>query len=168
LGQALSSPYHFNLDLTDLSPGSHALRAVIYDRSLNQTTVSHEVNVAAPATSPPTQQPPATPAPATPTAAATGTATAVPAPPTATIADAPEVAEEPEATEPGAPEPVTPTPTSTATVSPDPSPEVKREPTAPLSPIALAWISYQAIIVGAAGVAGLLVGLVVWAWRRRR
>ncbi|MGC9332709.1 MAG: DUF362 domain-containing protein, partial [Anaerolineae bacterium] len=34
--ETLSSPYHFSLDLNEHSPGAHTVRAVIYDRCLNQ------------------------------------------------------------------------------------------------------------------------------------
>jgi len=60
VGQALTGPYRFDLDTGQYPPGAHMLRAVAYDRSLNQAEVVQETQFAAP-TEPPTPQPTALP-----------------------------------------------------------------------------------------------------------
>jgi uncharacterized protein (DUF362 family) len=102
VGQAPSLPYQFGLDTEQCTQGAHTLRAVAYDRCLNQAESSREVRFAAPATTP-TATPPPTATPVSRTAnpvltmtptltelhlmtTATGMATATEAPPLIDIA----------------------------------------------------------------------------------
>jgi uncharacterized protein (DUF362 family) len=53
VGQALSPPYQFELDLNQYAGAVHVLRAVAYDRCLNQAEFNREVRFAAPTAPPP-------------------------------------------------------------------------------------------------------------------
>jgi len=76
VGQALSPPYQFGLDTEQYAQGAHTLRAVAYDRCLNQAESSQEVRFAAPEAAPTdTPSPTATPAPPTTTIVPTATPT---------------------------------------------------------------------------------------------
>ncbi len=68
VGQALGGAYEFKLETGKYAPGTHALRAMVYDRSLNQAKAVQEVQFAAPTDTapPPTATWTAVPASATP------------------------------------------------------------------------------------------------------
>jgi uncharacterized protein (DUF362 family) len=159
VGQALASPYDFSLDLTQTAPGRHTLRALIYDRSLNRTAVEREINLAAPATSPPTLQPTATPRP-TRTTAPTKTPSPEPSP------RPPTVTPTPQASSTSSSEVVTPATTPTPEARPSPSPEQKSEPEAPSSSVTAPWISHLIMLTAAGGMVTLIIGLFIW--RRRK
>ncbi len=108
VGQALAGPYQFKLDTGQYPPGAHTLRAVAYDRSLNQAEAAQEVQFVAPtatgtpqptATStsiPPSETPvpPATPVPPSATSvssADTVVPTETPVPPTMTPLEAVQI-----------------------------------------------------------------------------
>ncbi len=83
VGLALAWPYQLKLDTGQYPAGAHTLRAVVYDRSLNQTEAVQEVQFAAP-TATATPQPTATSTPIPPSE--TPAPAATPAPPSATPA----------------------------------------------------------------------------------
>jgi uncharacterized protein (DUF362 family) len=163
VGQVLSAPYHFSLDLSKHSPGSHRLRAMIYDRSLNQTMTGYEISLAAPATSPRTLQPTATLPPPTSSPVPPDTATAVSPSPPPTVTATPS----PATTEVCSPVPIASVTVATPKATPGPSPEATTRTTAPLASLALIWISHQVIVMAAGGILGLLIGLVIWKRRRQ-
>lgn len=66
VGQALSPPYQFEVNVGQYQPGMHTLQAVAYDRCLNQAESGREVRFAAPS-------PTATPVPPTATPVSTMT-----------------------------------------------------------------------------------------------
>ena len=191
VGQALSPPHQFELDTGQYLSGTHTLRAVAYDRCLNQAESSREVYFAAPTLTATTTPPPtATPVPPTttpvPTVAPTLTATttpsltATPVPPTATPVPT------------ASPTPTSSLLTATATAmettplaavvaSPTPmalgaagTPEEPAEipPTASVgtgqhsSPDRLTWTPYVIFVLLVASVFGVLLGLVVRGRRR--
>ena len=109
LGQMLAEPYQFKLDTSLYQAGAHTLRAVVYDRSLNQTEAVQEVRFAAP-TATATPQPTATATPIPPND--TPIPTVTPVPPSATPVPPTETAIPTDT-------PVQPaTPTPTAVVAP--------------------------------------------------
>ena len=88
VGRALTGPFQFSLDTGPYTPGAHSLRAVAYDRSLNQAEAVQEVQFAAP-TATATPQPTLTPTPIPPSdtpmpTITPATPTATPVPPTET------------------------------------------------------------------------------------
>jgi uncharacterized protein (DUF362 family) len=103
VGQALAGPYQFKLDTGPYPPGAHTLRALVYDRSLNQAEAVQEVRFAAPTAT-------ATPQP---------TATSTPIPPTATPIP-PSVTPFPPSATP-VPASATPVPPTETTIAPLPS-----------------------------------------------
>ncbi len=111
VAQILAPPFEFTLDTEQYSPGRHLVGLVAFDRSLNQSSSSREVDfVVAPTGTPPathTSMPPPTATPASPTATAlpteaspttrpptqppAGTRGPAASPPTATLSAAPPV-----------------------------------------------------------------------------
>jgi uncharacterized protein (DUF362 family) len=77
--EVLAPPFEFTLDTGQYAPGTHIVRLVVLDRSLNQSSASREVSFGPP---PPTPTPPATDTP--PPTATPVPPTATPVPPTAT------------------------------------------------------------------------------------
>lgn len=123
VGQALAVPYEITLDTTSFAAGKHSLRAVAYDRSLNQSDHVRQVVFVAPTAPASTVAPPDTTSPS-----------AVPPPPTWTLAPpagvtvtpatqtvpAPPTLVPPETSTSGIPAPVSvvETPTATETTRP--------------------------------------------------
>jgi uncharacterized protein (DUF362 family) len=111
IGEKLAAPYEFRLDTGQYQAGAHTLRALVYDRSLNQSEAGREVRFVAPTATATATLPPATPT-ATPPPATT------PVPPTATLV--PSETLEPEDTVPPPPTatPIPPTVTLIPRVTP--------------------------------------------------
>ncbi len=185
VAQALSAPYHFDLDL---EPGRHVLQALVYDRALNRTELRHEMTVADPTTaspvpepteriSPPTptlrptavptETPPEVPT-VNPTPAETGTSSVIPSSPSATAA----AVESTLGTVAASPEPVTPglgwTPEMGLRPSPDATPEAAAaSPSRP--PVGgswrvgtLVWHALAIVTLATAGIVVLVTSLFLW------
>jgi hypothetical protein len=56
MGQVLAPPFEFTLDTGQIAPGTHVVRLVALDRSLNRSSASRQIEVAPPAP-PPTDTP---------------------------------------------------------------------------------------------------------------
>ncbi|MBN1135122.1 MAG: DUF362 domain-containing protein [Anaerolineae bacterium] len=112
-GQALAGPFQFSLDADQYLPGAHTLRAVVYDRSLNQAEAVQEVQFAAPTATalPPTATPVPPSATPIPPSATPVPLSATPVPPSATPMT-------PTITPSPSPTPTLPPPTLAAVVAP--------------------------------------------------
>ena len=193
-GQALSPPYQFGLDTEQYTQGAHTLRAVAYDRCLNQAESSREVRFAAPATTPTTTPPPtATPAPPTttivPTATPTHTDATTPLPtttpvsPTATLVPAATptstglcltatamgmatVTEASPPTESASSTPVASGAVWTPVAQAEAPPTISADSSQRQSPGWPSWTLYAIFILAVASAFGILLGLVARGRRR--
>ncbi len=193
VGQALGPPYEFTIDTAQYAPGAHTVRALAYDRCLNQSESSRQVHFAGPtATSTATPVPPTDTATSPPPTPSPGVATSTPLPtkpPTSTpMAPVPETetAIPPTVTlAPGGVETSTsPAPTTAAVETTSSTPTAESVALAPPEgagapaveasdtdqPASQDWLLFlllAIIALLAAGVLGLMLGLLAHMRRRR-